>query len=80
MQFQAVFGEFPGPFLSRRWDGCLHCFVGCTLLTSGSQAASCFLEGEMETGVWRDPGKALQEWWGSGQAAFYCCIQRGLSI
>lgn len=37
-------------------------FMGCALLTSGSQAASCSLEGEAEVSVWGHPSKVLRGW------------------
>lgn len=72
-----LFGEISGLCLSRRWEGSLPCSV-CALLTSGSQAANCFLEGETEAGLWRDASKALQGRWGAGQAAFYSAFRGGL--
>lgn len=39
--------------------GCLPCFVGCALLTSGSQAVGHFSEGEMEAGGMKRPQQGL---------------------
>lgn len=62
-----LFGGISGLCLSRRWEDSLPCSV-CALLTGGSLAVNCFLEGETEAGLWRDSSKALQGRWGAGQA------------